>query len=185
MELVPIRIKIGRALVDGRMQNKYPNFNEIDPTIRHNLDFSFYVDAYGIGWHYDKKSGFGECDDYNEDCDCQYAMTAVPADFAKAAVKLFPNHVFLMTEDEAEIFYNDRAHDHEESEILDVPQLQGIAARVELEKAGVAPPPSKELHALRKRCLDPDDQHKPGIRKNMNKTWKRLKERRGFKHKDV
>lgn len=116
MELVPLRIKIGRKQGPKGMQNDYPDFNAMDSAIRHDLDWSNYVDTYGTGWHYDKLSGFREADVYNPDAGMQFGMFAVPEDFANAAVAMFPTKVEILTEAQFELFYNDRAHSHESEE---------------------------------------------------------------------
>ena len=53
--------------------------------------------------------------------------------------------------------------------------MQGIAARVQLESAGMAPAPSAEIVAARAKCLDPAEQKHRGIRKNMRKVWEDAK----------
>lgn len=129
MELVPLRIKIGRKQSSKGMRNDYPDFNAIDSVIRHGLDWSNYVDTYGTRWHYDKLSGFKESDAYNPDPMIQYGMFAVPEDFANAALTLFPTKVEQLTEAEFETFYNDRAHSHESEEDCNSGVLNVIRAK--------------------------------------------------------
>jgi hypothetical protein len=175
MKLIPIKIKITRGTDPaGKLQNLYPPFNEMPPEKRGNMDWSYYVDKEGIGWHYDKKSGFGEIDVVNPDPTVMYGCVAMPVDFATEALQRWPNLVTRLTEAEFAAFYDDRAHAHEETEKLDAQVLQAIHARVQLEAAGIAPPPSKEILARRKECLDPEHA-RSGIRRNKRKTWKQFK----------
>lgn len=129
MELVPLRIRIGRKQGPKGMQNDYPDFNTIDSAIRHGLDWSNYIDTYGTRWHYDKLSGFGEADIYNPDIAVQYGVFAVPEDFATAALTKFPTKVEKLTEVEFEAFYNDRAHSHESEERYDSGILTVLKAK--------------------------------------------------------
>ncbi len=164
--LVPIKIRIKRGNRNGRVRNIYPDFNSIDSVIRKDMDWSYFVDANGIGLHYDKLDGFGEGTNPQE----QFCATCVPKNFADEAVALFPNDVEIITETAFEIFYNDRAHIQEPDEILDAEILQGIVAKRNL---GLPAKPSED------DALDPD---KPclGIRKNHNKTWARKKLKQGI-----
>jgi len=188
-ELVPIKVKIVRA-PDG--SHGYPQFNRLPAEVRGHLDWSKFFDSHGIGWHYDKLSGFGEVDDgtvpaghrhRNDDPDCWYGATCVPEAFAVAAQAEFPSEVEILTEAEFESFYDDRAHVNEDDESLDTDVLQGILARVQLEEKGIAPAPSAEILAKRARCLDPSDQGARGIRKNVGRKWADFKKRRGVKIK--
>ena len=166
--LVPIRIKITRGMRNGRMQNIYPNFNKIASNIRQGLDWSNYFDQFGLSWHYDRKSGFGDTDTYNSDPNVQYGCTCVPQDFADKAVEQFPGSVEQIKEVDFEKFYNEQAHAHEPEENYSTEVLQALSAKKDL---GLA------LSAHDNRCLDPDDPC-PGIVKNKNKTWKLHKSRR-------
>lgn len=167
--LVPIRIKITRGMRNGRMQNIYPNFNKIASNIRQGLDWSNYFDQFGLSWHYDRKSGFGDKDTYNPDPNIQYGCTCVPQDFADKAVELFPTLVEQITEILFETFYDEQAHAHEPVDNYSTDVLQALAAKNTL---GIA----QTAHDA--RCLDPTDPC-PGIVANKNKTWLLYKARRG------
>lgn len=165
--LVPICILIN-SKVDERdrtMPMVYPNFNALDAKLRGNMDWSYFIDRLGYGMHYSRHNGGHK----KPHC----CWTLVPKDFAKAAAKAFAE-VTLKSEEEWEEFYNNNAKLTDDTEFLDKDKLQGILARVELEKAGVAPPPSKEIQELRRQCLDPNCDLS-GINHNHRKTWAQAK----------
>lgn len=173
-DLVPIRVRVKRGVKGGRKCAVYPEFNQIPSAIRQGVDWAVFIDTWGIGWHYDKVENIGSGRDE------EYAITAVPEGFASAATELFPSDVRIISEAEAALFYEGRAHVRDEIERLDTEVLTAIAARVQLESLGVAPPPSVEIMEARKRCLDPADQNKSGIRANLRRTWKGFLQEEGF-----
>jgi hypothetical protein len=133
MELVALRIKIGRKLVDTgsgkrQMQNAYPDFNSLPEAVRDSMDWSYFVDKY-TAWQYDKQSGFGEVDAYNPDPDMQFGVFCVPKDFADAALEAFPKQIKQLSEAELEDFYDNRAHVHEHEYSYNESVLNGIRAR--------------------------------------------------------
>jgi hypothetical protein len=184
MTLVPIKIKI---LLDNEGNNLYPRFNDIPSDLRNGMNWSNFFDAHGLGWHFDKKSGFHVSDTVNPDPCCQFGMTCVPAEFAEAAAKMFPDTVKIVSEEVFEKFYDQRAHEHEDTEFLDADVLIAIQARIALEEHGTAPtvPPSRELLEERRKCLDPSCQENRGIRKNIKKTWAGYKKTRVVKIRDT
>ena len=160
--LTAIKIKIGRGLVtiDGkeRFQAIYPDFNSLSPTVRQNLDWSYYFDIHGIGWHYDKTDKLGEGADPN----VQFGVTAVPNNFAVAAAAAFPNEVTIIGETEFQDFYDNKAHAHE----LELHHDETILAAIQ-NKKGLGRPPNDPDDD---DALDPDNP-KPGLRTNHNKFW--------------
>ncbi len=162
-DLVPIQVKLYRR---DNGEADWPNFNEIESSLRDDKPWSKFIDASGIGWLYDKVSNLGTGADYGTAC------TLIPEDFADAAVALFPLTVTILSEADFEIFHDERAMVRSPIEHLDTDVLQGIAARKQLEDLNVAPAPSVAIVAARAKCLDPDDQDHRGIRKNLKKTWK-------------
>lgn len=169
-ELVPIKIKILRGLVGGKLQNKYPDFNSLSPEVRGHMDWSYFIDAHGFGMLYDQKSGFGEGDEENDDPDCQFCATLVPLEFAEAAVAKLEN-VEIIDEEQWQHFFEGRQRTAFEIEVLDTEVLQGILARVQLEQLGEAPEPSPEILEARVKCLDPTDQDHRGIRRSEKRLW--------------
>lgn len=176
-ELVPVKIKI-RLGADGK--HKFPNFNQLPSNLRGGQDWSHFFDSAGLGWHYDKLSGLGEldcgsdpaCFHLNNDPDVWFGATCLPEAFVDAAVAKFPGEVVELTEAEWGLFYDNRAHVHEETEVLDTEALQGLKARLDLEADPNAPTkePSASILALRAEMLDPDNTRR-GIRKNPKRRW--------------
>lgn len=161
-DLVPIKVTLKRR---PNGEADWPNFNLIDSAIRNDQPWSKFIDSAGMGWHYDKIENLGT----GAASGC--AVTMVPKDFADAAVVLFPSLVSIVDEAAFETFYEERATVSMPTEFLDTDELQGIAARVQLEVAEVAPAPSAEIVAARAKCLDPTEQTYRGIRKNLKKKW--------------
>ena len=159
--LVPIKV-ILPVRPNGHLD--WPAFNELPTEVRQGLEWSRYIDQCGIGWHYDKVDNLGNGASHDTACTC------VTEDFADAAIIAFPERVSRIDEVDFERFYDDRAHLHEETEVLDRDVLQAIRARVELEEKGVAPPPSSEILTLRQQALDPAAPQR-GIRKNPRRRW--------------
>ncbi|MEX0701188.1 MAG: hypothetical protein WD069_03755 [Planctomycetales bacterium] len=159
--LLPIRVLL-RQRANGHLD--WPDFNRLPPEVRQGLEWSRFIDRHGIGWHYDHVENIGKGTGHDTAC------TLVPAEFAEAAAATFPERVTLLDEAEFERFYDERAHAHEETEMLDKDVLQAILARVQLEEKGIAPPPSAEILALRQKALDPNDPRR-GIRKNPRRRW--------------
>lgn len=177
MELVAIRVTIKRQSFGNRVVNKWPNFNEIDAVIRGSLDWSHYIDAHGLGWHYDQVAPFGQSDEVSTSPVEMFAVTAVPAAFADAAVALFPNEVVLLDEAGLMAFYDDRAHTNDSAEIIDV----DIVAAIRQKYAIVGRINSVANLALMdpedRRAVDPTDE-KPGIVNNPHRLWALTKGRR-------
>jgi hypothetical protein len=134
------------------------------------MDWSYFIDRLGYGMHYSQHKG--------EHGKPQCCWTLVPEDFAKAAAKAFAE-VTLKSEDEWAEFYDKDAKSLDDTEFIDKDKLQGILARIELEKAGVAPSPSKEIQELRRQCLDPECDLS-GITHNHRKTWAQAKVKDGI-----
>ena len=171
LDLVPIKVVLGLR-PNGHLD--WPAFNRLPANVRGDIEWSKFVDIQGIGWHYDQVESIGKGASVDTPC------TLVPKAFADAAVAMFPEVVFILTEREWEIFYDDRARVEEPEEFLDTEVLQGILARVQLEEKNIAPPPSQSILDRRVECLDPNNIHTRGIRKNEEKTWKLLKQNRNY-----
>lgn len=165
-QLVPIRIVIGTRLAgDGTMPLSYPKFNQLPLALRGNMDWTYFIDRRGYGMHYSRdKSG-----DKKPNC----CWTLVPKDFAIAAAKTFAE-VTIHSEKEWADFYDNDCKALDATEHLNLEKLQSILARVQLEKLGIAPEPSKEILELRRQCLDPKCQL-AGINHNHRKTWAEAK----------
>jgi len=180
-ELVPIRVRIKRGVVDGQKQAIYPNFNLIDHAIRKGLPWSVYIDVEGIGWEYDKVNNIGKGDEFGT------CVTCVPEDFAVASASLFPDDVTIMTELEYKEFYEGRVTMDEPDEVIDNQVVDGIIKRLQLnsllsqqEKTEIKYKPG--LTEREKIALDPSNDVL-GIRKNKRKRWLDRKASLGLKIK--
>lgn len=158
--LVPLKVKIKL----GSEGAKYPDFNQIAPAIRENMDWSHFIDNHGVGWHYDQTSGLGE-DSVDSPFGEQWGMMIVPSAFATEAVSKFPNEVEVLTENLAEMFYDEKAHVKDEAEIVNVEALQAIKVREDL---------GEDMTAKKAKALNPNELE-AGVRKNKSKTWSDFK----------
>ena len=167
MKLVPLRVLIG--LTDKGF-HKNPAFNDIPKATRGGADWSVFIDRFG-GWHYDNQCGHADHDPVNgTPAGTWCGMFLVPKDFADAAVGKFPDECTVMTEAEAEKFYDERAHLHEPEINDNVEVLQAIVA-----KRALGIDDSDED----RNALDPDHPS-AGRRRNKTKTWKGYKKNRGI-----
>jgi len=163
MDLVPLKVKIGLR-ANGHAD--HPDFNVLGSTILKGMDWSHYIDKYGMGWHYDKSCGHKEHRaEANAETDSpmgmQWGVLMVPKDFADAAVAQFSSVCFKLTEAELTDWYDNRCHAHESDEKVDKPVLEVIKAK---QDAGII------LTAKEEAALDVNDPT-PGITKNRNKNY--------------
>ncbi len=165
MELVPIKVKIG---LKNNGHHRFPSFNELASALRDNVDWSVFVDKFG-GWHYDQVCGHAE-EDVTSPRGNWNGMLLVPEDFANAAVAAFPDECSILTETEAEKFYEERGHIREPAIREDTERLQAIQAKGAL---GIAQDQG-DLNAL-----DPDHPA-PGLRRNKKKTFAGFKTEQGI-----
>jgi hypothetical protein len=157
-DLVSIKVKIEKRTDNGH--HKYPDFSQLQVVKDAGMDWSRYVDVYGLGWHYDKKCGHNE-EDASSPFGMQWGVLIVPKEFADQAVSMYPELVSKLDETGLQEFYDNRAHAHEQDEILDTDVLQAIKVKQDL---GLA------LTAGQQEALDPE-KDMPGIRKNKRKIW--------------
>jgi len=170
MELVPLKVKIGLKNVNGKKVHGFPDFNQLSAGVRDDMDWSYFVDKFG-GWHYDQLSGHADDDPGEDSPQGQWnGMLLVPDDFAQAAVNAFPSQCSVMTEVDAEKFYDDRAHKRDPAIKEDTATLQAIAAKRALNIAE----DQEDVDAL-----NPDNPT-PGRRRNKRKTWSAYKNVEGL-----
>lgn len=167
MQLVPLQVRIG---LKANRQHDFPPFNELDATLRDNMDWSYFVDKFG-GWHYDQVAGHSDDDSVNDSPRGTWlGLLLVPDDFAQAAVARWPARCFIKTEVEAEALYNERCHIRDPEIKEDVDVLQAIKAKRDL----AIPEEQADRDAL-----DPDHLTR-GRRRNTRKTWAGFKSAEGI-----
>jgi len=158
MELVPLQVRIG---LKANRQHDFPMFNELDPALRDNMDWSHFIDKFG-GWHYDQISGHNEDDPLDDSPkNIWLGLLLVPSDFAQAAVARWPDRCSIKTEAEAENLYNNRCHvrDPEIKENTEI--IQAIKAKRDLSIAE----DQSDIDALN------PDHPAAGRRRNKRKTF--------------
>ncbi len=170
MDLKAIKVTIGLKAVEGKKSAAYPDFNLLQTVRLSKLDWAYYVDANGGGWHYDKCCAHA-VEKSGSPIGNQFGMLLVPASFAAEATSMFPGVVQEMDTLEVEDFYNVHAHGHESDENVNERVIAGINAKIAA-KGKTALTPSDNA------ALDPDDPT-PGININVNKTWAGYKADRG------
>ena len=186
-DLVPLKVKIP---LNAQGQHAYPKFNLLPEDVRGGMDWSKFIDTHGTGWHYDKVSGHGYSDQNNsnvppnhphknDDPTIWYGCVCVPEPFADAAAAMFPELVEIIDEASFESFYDDRAHVHEEAELLDRDVVDMILTQRKAEAEGLLPPPSAETLQRRADAMDPSKPNR-GLRKNMNRRYADMKAARGL-----
>ena len=186
-ELAAIKINVG---LRQNGHHDYPDFNRLASVVAAGMDWSYYVDAHGIGWHYDKVSGHKE-EEPGSPYGMQWSVLIVPEQFALEAIAEFPTLITRMTEVECEAFYNDRAHAHEDETLRDDALLASLDfeqrhldARVRENPQDQAAKDSQAaLRAKTARAYDLDDPQ-PGRKKNHNRRWVDVKARRGITFKE-
>jgi len=160
-EVLAIKVKI-KIKTNGHAE--YPDFNALQVVIDSGMDWSYYVDSHGLGWHYDKTSGLKD-NTVDSPMGEQWGMLIVPEEFRDQALAMFPSLVTAMDETEIEDFYNNKAHAHEPDEIFNTEILNGIKLKQDL---------GLTLTQNQLDALDPNTDV-PGIRKNKNKLWSDFK----------
>jgi len=154
MEKVPIKVKIG---LKKNGHCLYPDFNSLPVVQEAGQDWANYVGQ----WYYDNKCGHAEVDECSpEGCWC--GMLLIPEEFANQAKDKFPDEIEILSEADAEKFYNERHALHFADEDINVKLIEGISLKKSLD----IPLTSHQM-----RAIDPEDEIK-GITKNKNKTWK-------------
>lgn len=132
-----------------------------------------------VKWVYDKTSGHAE-ETPDSPVGQQLGMMIVTEEYANQAVATFPGLVTIMSEVEAEDFWDNKGFAHVPEESIDTVRLQGLKAQrdlmVDLQKDVL------ELGALDAKiakALDPDDSE-PGVNRMKDKRWTDAKVYRGF-----
>ncbi len=194
MDLVALKVKIGLRpnghedhpdfnQIDSEIETRLNEIDLIPPAdmtpeieaerttimgqrIRKGMDWSYYIDKHGMGWHYDKSCGHKEHrveakTDTDSPMGMQWGILMVPKDFADAAMIKFPAVCSKLTEAQLTDWYDKRCHAHESNEKVSIHILEVIKAK---EDAGAT------LTAEDIAARDPNDPT-PGITKNRNKHY--------------
>ena len=175
MDLVPLKVKIG---LREKGFAKYPDFNSLPLSVRGDMDWAEYIDAYGSGWLYDDcghKEEEIRGDEWDSPIGQQWGVILVPKPFADAAILAFPNEVEKMDQTRTETFYNNYHARKQPENIVDEEALKPFETKVKL---GV-PLTTKEQLDMNK-ALDPNDPTL-GVTKNLRKTWADFKVLKGIK----
>lgn len=159
MELVPIKVKIGLR-ENGHAD--HPDWMQL-PLAATEKPASH---MHG-GWQYDQTSGHAE-ETADSPRGMQWGMVLVTDKFANEAVAKFPTLVTILTETEAEAFWNNKAHVEMPQNSISVEVLQGLKAERDLRVAVSLT--TTEIDARILKALDPADTT-TGIRKDNLKLW--------------
>jgi hypothetical protein len=157
-EVVPIQVVIGLR-PNGHAD--HPNWS-LMPTFGNDPEPQIIVK-----WKYDKSSGHQEAS-AGSPIGQQLGMLLVTDAFAQEAVTTFPGIVSILTEAQAEIFWNNKAHLHVPQNHFDVNLLIGLDAELNLrEKLG------QDTTQLKARIANALDvlHSEPGIKRNRMKRF--------------
>ncbi len=159
MDLVPIKVKIGlraNGHADHPDWHKLPLAETQDPA---NQMF--------FGWKYDKTSGHQE-ESTDSPYGMQWGMVFVTPLFARQALVTFPELVTVLTEEQAQAFWDDKAHAHLSDEKRDVNVL--VALKAELDLRTAIGGDTRTLEAKIAKALDPDN-IEPGVKRNVERRF--------------
>jgi hypothetical protein len=162
----PIKVKIGLR-ADGNAD--YPDFNTLNAVKKQNMDWSYYVDRFGLGWIYDNLIGHRE-EAPDSPLGQQLGVLIVEKEFADEAILSFPAECSKLTEMELEDFYDNRYAVKFQDEEIDREVLDAIKIKQDLEQP---------LTPQQIKASDPKDDT-IGIRKNKKKAWVDFKALKGI-----
>jgi hypothetical protein len=124
-----------------------------------------------IKWRYDKQSGHDD-DGVDSPRGIQWGMMVVSQQFVTEATAAWPDRVFVMTEAEAEDFWDNRVYRSVPDVVHDTDVLQGLAAERQLKEAlGQS---LTEIDTRIAKALDPADPEL-GTRHRRETKWANVK----------
>jgi len=171
MDLQCLKVKIGRKSRGKEAGHaEYPDFNKLQCVIDSGIDWSYYIDIFGHGWHYDCVTGHKEVA-ADSPYGMQWGFLCVPKEFVDHAVAMFPDTCTKTTETEMQVFYDTKATVRIPDIIIDKGVLDDIKAQQDL-KIPLTPD--------RLKALDENELSVPGRRKNMEKKWVDFKIKKGI-----
>jgi len=171
-EGVAIKVKIG---LKANGHALYPNWGLLPMVQGGTTPESQQI----VKWKYDKSSGHDEDDGGDSPVGTQWGMMIVTEQFANEAVAMFPA-VSIVTEVEAETFWNDKAYSHLDDDIVSVNALQGLLLRLDaLERAGGS---AAEIAAMKAKIKNSENPNHSaaGVKKNKTKYFNDAKVHLGF-----
>lgn len=170
-ELVPIKIKIGLR-PNGHAD--HPDWYKLPLAASENPASHMF-----FGWKYDKTSGHKE-ESVDSPYGMQWGMVMVSRQFADEALATFPDLVTELNEQQAEDFWDNKAHAHLPDNYVDNDLLQSLKNELFLKKE--LGDDVTELKDKIRKALDPNDKE-AGIKKNNIKKFQDAKVSIGFKIK--
>ena len=188
-DMKALKVKIGLRS-DGRGA-LYPDFDSL-PVMQANdyIKWTYYVDKEGTGWLYDRKYGHRD-EGPDSPTGMQWGILVIPPEFAEQAVAAFPDTCSIVSEPELSAFVQDRVADAAPENLTDPEALLGLKEQLDLiealENRGRTLSPN--LRGVKttlldeiEKALDPASR-RPGLVRNPNKTWSRMKARRNMQIK--
>ena len=175
-EGVAIKVKIGlKPSGKGEMWADYPDWNKLPlaastPVQNHQI----------VKWKYDKCCGHQE-DSVDSPVGMQWGMMVVTEQFANEAVAMYPDTVSVMTEAEAEDFWNNKACSHIPENRVDSKVLGDL--NIELQLRTALNEDTTALKAKIVKALDPTDSE-VGLAKEKEKFFADAKGNIGFTIKE-
>lgn len=166
-QLVPIKVKIG---LRPNGQADHPDWTQLPMVQASGLGHNYKPGKRGGGWHYDKCGHQKSLPD--SPYGVQYGMLLVAEEFAQEAAQHMPDIVTIMTETEAEEFYETKVTADLSEYRRDVDTLAGLKTELELLEA-IGEGTSQRVTDLKAKigkAIDPDDPE-PGIARVARKTW--------------
>jgi len=167
IDMIPIKIKVTKG-ADGRFV--YPKFKQTLKYFKDNPDYK------GESLYYDKVYDC-KVESLDSPIGMRWCMKLVPVEFAQQAVAAFPDTVSIMTDVEAEDFYNNRAVKHLSDKNYNLIVLDGLQKELELKTALNLD--TTDLKVEIAKAIDPEDET-PGVTINKEKTWTGMKTLRGI-----
>lgn len=167
-DLVPLKVQIG---LRSNGYADHPDWMKLPLAATEKP-----ADHMMVGWKYDRTSGHKE-ETLDSPFGMQWGMILVTEQFATEAVTTFPKLVTVLTEAEAQVFWDEKVHGHMPENRIDTEQLQGLKAQrdllVDMNMSVV------DVDKVILKALDADSDE-PGVRKNKAKKWTDAKEALGI-----
>lgn len=162
-DMLPIKVKIG-SRPNGHAD--HPDWTRLQIVKSSGLGTMYKPDLMG-GWKYDKTCGHAD-DTPESPAGVQYGMLTVSPEFAYEAISVFPDKVSIMTEAEAEDFWDNKAMAYISENKTDSNELVSLKSEYDIRK--ILGQNTADLEAKMSKAIDPRDDA-PGLKKRKNKKW--------------